>query len=198
VTPDPTGSGAALGLRGSDRQVAAPLRSRVREPRIDGRDDAGTAPPAATADELYVALAPAVLGYLRASGTPEPEDVLGDVFLQVARDLPGFRGDAAAQRRWVFSIAHNRMVDDARRRRRRPMRLVATVPEQPSYDASGFDPALVDALGALTRDQRNVVVLRFVADLSIMDTARILHRPPGVVKALQHRGLRRLAVELSR
>src|SRR5690606_38682499 len=45
----------------------------------------------ASAEELYRELAPAVLGYLRASGSADPEDRLGEVFLQVARDLPRFR-----------------------------------------------------------------------------------------------------------
>ena len=44
----------------------------------------------AGAAEVYLRLAPAVLGYLRAERAPELEDLLGEVFLQVARDLGRF------------------------------------------------------------------------------------------------------------
>ncbi|MEO7836161.1 MAG: hypothetical protein ABIS21_00795, partial [Acidimicrobiales bacterium] len=55
------------------------------------------------AAEAYRALAPAVLGYLRSQRAPDPEDILGEVFLQVARDWRKFKGDDGALRRWVFS-----------------------------------------------------------------------------------------------
>ncbi len=70
--------------------------------------------------ELYREHAPAVLGYLRARGAPDAEDLLGEVFLQLARDLSGFEGDARAFRAWVFTVAHHRLLDDVRKRRRRP------------------------------------------------------------------------------
>jgi RNA polymerase sigma-70 factor (ECF subfamily) len=148
-------------------------------------------------ERLYRDLAPAVLGYLRAQGVEEPEDVLGEVFLQVVRDLPRFHGDDAARRRWVFTITHNRLVDHHRRRRRRP----CTVPTTEGREAADsrpvdhdlLDPRLIDALRMLTRKQRDVVVLRFVADLSIADVAKLVRRRPSAVKALQSRALARLA-----
>jgi hypothetical protein len=45
------------------------------------------------AEQLYRELAPAVLGYLRSQRAPDPEDVLGEVFLHVARDAHRCRGD---------------------------------------------------------------------------------------------------------
>ncbi|HEY1517508.1 MAG TPA: sigma factor, partial [Solirubrobacteraceae bacterium] len=63
------------------------------------------------AAQAYRDLAPAVLGYLRALRVREPEDVLGEVFVQVVRDIGRFRGDDDALRRWLFSIAHNRVMD---------------------------------------------------------------------------------------
>ena len=49
----------------------------------------------------------------------------------------------------------------------------------------------------LTPDQREVVTLRFVADLAIEEVARITGRPVGAVKSLQHRALRALASAMS-
>lgn len=143
-----------------------------------------------SAAEAYRSLAPAVLGYLRAQRAPEPEDILGEVFLQVARDLGKFRGDDDALRRWVFSIAHNRLLDARRRAGRRPRVADREVPDQPAAPAPDvLDPDLVVALAQLTPDQREVVVLRFVADLSLADVARITRRRVGAVKAMQHRAL---------
>ncbi len=153
------------------------------------------------AAQVYRELAPRVLGYLRAQRVPDPDDLLGEVFLQVARDIGRFKGDDAALRRWVFSIAHNRVVDDRRRRARRPQTSDAEVPEVAEASASGdtdpFDPELAAALGDLSDDQREVVVLRFVADLPLETVARVTGRTVGAVKALQHRALTNLARAVS-
>jgi RNA polymerase sigma-70 factor (ECF subfamily) len=147
-----------------------------------------------SAGEVYRELAPAVLGYLRAQRASDPEDVLGEVFLQVARDLGRFHGDAAALRRWVFAIAHNRLQDARRREGRRPPVATGAVPDRPAPAAPDrLDPGLVEALWTLTPEQREVLVLRFVADLPLDDVARITHRRTGAVKALQHRALEALA-----
>ena len=64
-------------------------------------------------------------------------------------------------------------------------------------DADPFDPALVAALSTLTDDQRQVVVLRHVADLSVEDVAAITGRTPSSVKMLTARGLEALAARLA-
>jgi RNA polymerase sigma-70 factor (ECF subfamily) len=150
------------------------------------------------AGALYRGLAPAVLVYLRAQGVPEPEDVLGEVFLQVARDVHRVRGDETDVRRWVFTVARHRVIDDARRRRRRPVTTGGPVPDVAAEpDGDPLDPVLVEALARLTPEQREVLVLRFVADLSLETVARITRRRVTAVKALQHRGLAQLSVAVS-
>lgn len=147
--------------------------------------------PARDAADVFRALAPAVHGYLRSAGAADPEDLLGDVFVAVTAGLARFDGDEAALRRWVFTIAHHKLVDERRRAaRRRRLRLPfgrdAGAPDEP------FDPALVAALARLTAEQRETVMLRFVADLPLDAVAAITGRPIGAVKALQHRGLAQL------
>lgn len=143
------------------------------------------------ATTLYHRLAPAVFGYLRSQRAPEPEDLLGEVFLHVARDINRFHGDDEARRRWVFTIAHHRLADAWRRAAARPRTTDVDPPDRPTVDngLDTVDPDLQAAIDALTDDQRTVVLLRFVADLSLHDVARITHRRIGAVKALQHRGL---------
>jgi RNA polymerase sigma factor (sigma-70 family) len=153
--------------------------------------------PRRLAAAAYRALAPAVLGYLRSQRVPDPEDVLGEVFLQVARDIGRFSGDAAALRRWVFSIAHNRSMDAHRKAKRNRSTLEAElteerVPTATDGPAEPLDPALVAALATLSDEQREVVVLRFVADLPLETVAKITGRSPGAVKAMQHRAMENL------
>src|SRR5689334_19912708 len=94
--------------------VPEALASDVVEAARAGERDAVAA--------VYRAFAPAVIGYLRGSGSSDPEALAGDVFLGVIRGLPDFSGDGAALRTWVFTIARRRIVDDRRRRHRRLMR----------------------------------------------------------------------------
>ena len=63
---------------------------------------------------------------------------------------------------------------------------------------AGFDPDLLAALDQLTEDQREVVVLRFVADLSLEAVAKLTRRKVGAVKALQHRALENLSRAVSK
>ena len=150
-----------------------------------------------TAGDAYRALAPHVLAYLRAQRVGDPEDLLGEVFLQVARDINRFSGDAPALRRWVFAIAHNRVLDARRRAARRPQVSDGVVPELPTGPPpEPVDPALVAALQSLTPEQREVILLRFVADLSLEDVAKVTKRKVGAIKALQHRGLENLGRHL--
>jgi RNA polymerase sigma-70 factor (ECF subfamily) len=117
------------------------------------------------------------------------------VFLQVARDLHRFSGDDDACRRWVFTIAHHRLIDARRREVRRPQVASYLVPDEAAVAAEAddaIDAELLVALDRLTPEQREVVVLRFVADLSLEAVARVTRRRVGAVKAMQHRALEQL------
>jgi RNA polymerase sigma-70 factor (ECF subfamily) len=155
----------------------------------DGDEDAWKA--------LFDGLAPVVLGYLRTNGAPDADDVLGETFLQVARDIATFEGDEPGFRSWVFTIAHHRLIDARRHSARRPVELSPEPPEpeEPADDAAHEALARIGTarvrtiLAELSDDQRAVLLLRFVADLSVEDVARAVGKRPGAVKALQRRGL---------
>jgi RNA polymerase sigma-70 factor, ECF subfamily len=150
-----------------------------------------------TLEAVYHDLAGALLGYFRSHRVDQPEDLLGEVFISIARNLNGFHGNRDDFRRWVFAIAHRRRVDHVRRWRRRQDVIVADPPQRPTTDPlPNLDVDLVAALAELTPLQREVVVLRFVADLPLVDVARIVGRSRGAVKALQVRALTQLAKRL--
>ncbi len=151
-------------------------------------------------ESLYRELAPAVLGYLRGSGAAEPEDLLGDVFVAVIRGLPNCGDDPAAIRRWVFTVAHHRLVDERRRLMTRARDVAFDAQHEPSADDC-YDEVInrisaspaVRALETLTPDQRSVVLLRDVADLSVADTAHVLGKKPGAIKTTHRRALAALS-----
>lgn len=160
-------------------------------------------------EAIYRDLAPSVLGYLRGQGAAEPEDLASEVFVGVVRGLDRFTGDEPAFRAWVFSIAHRRLVDERRRLARRREEL--TDPAEMSSFVSGalvgdaeaealesLGSGVGNALKALSQDQRAVVLLRILADLSVADVASILGKSQGAVKTLQRRALRSLVRGLER
>jgi RNA polymerase sigma factor (sigma-70 family) len=146
---------------------------------------------------LYRELAPSILGYLRARGAGEPEDVTGEVFLQVVRDLRGFSGGEREFRAWVFVIAHHRLLDEGRRRSRRPVEVSADIDFGSSEPDEAETHVLTAAaeeqvrrvIGRLSPEQRDVVLLRVLGDLTVEEVARVVGKSPGAVKALQRRGL---------
>jgi RNA polymerase sigma factor (sigma-70 family) len=150
--------------------------------------------------ELYDDLAPLVLGYLRGRGAAEPEDLTGEVFLQMVRDIGSFEGDEREFRSWTLSIAHHRLLDDIRYRKRRPSEPAGEV-ELHALQAGDVESEALSSLGSdhvlrimqgISPDQRDVLLLRMLADLTIEEIARILDKRVGAVKALQRRGLANL------
>ncbi len=151
--------------------------------------------------ELYEDHAGRIAGYARSKGVRDPDDLVGDVFAAAAERLGDFEGDAGGLRSWLFTIAHHRLADDLRRARRR--NTDATAPSDlqdavQTLDAADETAARLDADGALTMlswvtdEQREVLTLRIIGELSIAETAALLGKPTGAVKALQHRAIARI------
>lgn len=147
-------------------------------------------------EAVFHELAPAVAGYLRLNGVSEVDELTNEVFAQVHRGLHRFSGDWAGFRSWVFTIAHHRMVDEARRARRRPPVAMAEVSEEAAtgdVEAEALDvlsdERLHRLLSILSEDQRQVLLLRIVADLPLEEVAVTLGKTVGAVKSLQHRAL---------
>ncbi|MDO9591028.1 MAG: sigma-70 family RNA polymerase sigma factor [Microcella sp.] len=155
--------------------------------------------------QLWSDHAPAVAAFLTARGSREPDDLTSEVFLTIFDRLGSFRGDAAAFRSFVFSIAYRRLVDELRIRGRRGETVELHADEDPRRASSAEDDAAtrlgnqraLALLETLPRDQRDVMVLRVVADLTVEQIADVLGKRPAAVKALQRRALERLRKKLA-
>lgn len=151
-------------------------------------------------DAIYRDLAPPLLGYARSQNAPDPDDLVGEVFLEVVRSLPRFEGDEEERfRGWVFTIARRRLIDARRRSGRRPADL--TAPMELAERAGSYHDDVLERLSLddvrallsyLSEDQREVMVLRLVAGLRTAEIAEVTGRHPEAVKGLAKRALARL------
>jgi RNA polymerase sigma factor (sigma-70 family) len=150
-------------------------------------------------ERIYLALSGRVAGYLRLQGAAEPEDLTSEVFLSVFRSLHTFSGTEAQLRSWVFVIAHRRLVDDRRRRGQRDaesldVAAVGTIGDTEEDALRELGTRHVEAMCAqLAPDQREVLLLRVVGDLSVEQVADVLGKTAGAVKSLQRRALAAIA-----
>ena len=132
---------------------------------------------------------------LKIGDRTEAEDMTQQVFLNVLKSISSYKWQGMPFTSWLYRIAHNQIVDHLRKKSRR-----ITVPLDESIPSVGDDPenaavqrleieGLAVAAKKLTAAQREVISLRFAAELSVAEVARVMGRSEGAVKALQRRGL---------
>jgi len=180
------------------------VRGQVEDCDLDAALDSARLGDARGFEVLFRATGGSVVGYLRTRNVSDPDGVANDVFLRAFRTIHTFRGDAGRFRSWLFTIAHNAAIDDARRRRRRVLESpLEDVAEPVGGDVETDVSAVLAAdrvrvlLAQLSPDQRDVIALRVVSGLSVEQTAAALDKSYEAVKALQRRGLAALRRALS-
>nr|WP_241245603.1 MULTISPECIES: RNA polymerase sigma factor [Protofrankia] len=154
---------------------------------------------------IYRAVQPGLLRYLRVLVGDDAEDVASEAWLQIARDLPSFRGDSNGFRGWAATIARHRALDHIRRQRRRPQHDVPVeqMTDLPSPDDTAgraletlSTDTAIRLIAGLPRDQAEAVLLRVVIGLDAQTAGRVLGKRAGAVRTAAYRGLRRLAEQL--
>jgi RNA polymerase sigma-70 factor (ECF subfamily) len=132
------------------------------------------------------------------------EEVTQDTFFKVWTRASSFHPDRGKVTSWLFSIAHHRIIDEARRHRRRHQvqvyQDIETIHQQPD---DSNDPVrytmlqlqrgkIKDALVTLSKEQRDVVVLAYYGGLSHSEIAKRLEQPLGTVKTRMRLALKKL------
>jgi RNA polymerase sigma-70 factor (ECF subfamily) len=154
---------------------------------------------------LYRDIQPALLRYLRGMSVELAEDSASETWMEVARSLDGFEGPEAAFRGWLFAIARRKLIDRVRYEARRP-----SAPWDASDDPGPIERDIAEEVvelddteralalvRTLPADQAEAVLLRVVAGLDYPAVAEVMDRTTGAVRVLVHRGLKRLARDLS-
>lgn len=129
------------------------------------------------------------------------EDVTSETFLRALRRITSVTYQGRDVGAWFVTIARNLVLDHVKSSRFRlevttaevdDSRRVEAGPEQQVL-AGATRTALLECVRQLGDDQRECIVLRFLQGLSVAETAVVMARNEGAVKALQHRAVRRLA-----
>ena len=129
------------------------------------------------------------------------EDVTSETFLRALRRISSVTYQGRDVGAWFVTIARNLVLDHVKSSRFRLEVTTAEVddsgrveagPEQQVL-AGATRSALLECVRQLGDDQRECIVLRFLQGLSVAETAVVMARNEGAVKALQHRAVRRLA-----
>ncbi|NJO84580.1 MAG: sigma-70 family RNA polymerase sigma factor [Blastochloris sp.] len=141
--------------------------------------------------------------YFRVREAELAEDIQADVFVRMLEGIHRYEDRGWPISAWLYRIAHDRTIDMIRRRGRRqqvPLEWCNGSCDGPEdkVTAQMEHEELRHTLKDLTNDQREVILMRFMADMSIHEVAEKLGRTEGSVKALQHRGLQALARRLER
>jgi len=135
--------------------------------------------------------------YHRLGTVQDAEDVTAVVFMKALEALPSYRTGRNGFAPWIFPITRNAVVDHYRRQRKQaPL-------DELSHESTESDPvgevldreqrlelrALVEHLSP---EQRDVVLMRYAAELSFAEIGSTLHKNEAAVRMLLHRGLRKM------
>ncbi len=138
--------------------------------------------------------------YARIGSREEAEDVAGQVFLDALKNIDRYEYRGKPVLAWLYRIARNLVIDRLRRLRRATESDSLTADSRnENFEASTVQSlALNEAVNRLTRDQREVVILRFFLDLPTRQIAAVLRKKEAAVYSLQVRAMSALRLDLNR
>ncbi len=147
--------------------------------------------------EIYDCFSPGIYHYaMRLLGDADlAEECVAETFSRFLTALRKRNGPRDYLQAYLYRVAHNWITDYYRRKH---LPLVPLDPELQS-DPEEEPPQAVaqkverqqvrTALALLTADQRQVIVLKYLEDCGNEEIARVLNKPVGAIKALQHRAI---------
>ncbi len=137
--------------------------------------------------------------YFRVSDDETAEDLTSQVFLKAWEHLDRYQPGESPFLAWIYRIARNQVIDYYRVHKEFiSLEEIATLASDNQSVVEAvqilFDMKTVrDAMKYLTKDQQEVVVLKFIAGLSTEDIASMMKKREGAIRALQMRALQTLA-----
>jgi RNA polymerase sigma-70 factor, ECF subfamily len=136
------------------------------------------------------------------SSRADAEDLTQQTFERATRGWAGYDKARAGASTWLLAIARNLLIDHlraARTIRTRPVEDAAleAIPAPPDRPSLGLDPDLEDALAGLADRERELIALRFGADLTSREIAELTGLSTANVDQILSRSLRRMRASLS-
>jgi RNA polymerase sigma-70 factor, ECF subfamily len=163
-------------------------------------DQAKSGEPEAFA-KLYDAYVERVSRYIffRVSEDGDMEDLVSQVFLKAWENLDRYKVGRSPFIAWLYTIARNLVIDHYRTKKKTlPLDEVRALPsdmELPDEEVQmHFDlDAMRDSLQILSKDQQQVLILKYIVGLPNESIAKIMNKQEGTIRGLQMRGLQTLA-----
>lgn len=141
--------------------------------------------------------------FLRVRTLGEAEDLTQQVFLNALQSISSYKWKGVPFTSWLFRIAHNQVIDYHRKVSKvkttsLEVPMLSTDPDPVDIVEKEMDIERVrDAMVGLTDLQREVISLRFAGELTTAETAKVMGKKEGAVKALQHSALAALKRAIS-
>jgi len=146
-------------------------------------------------EELCRYLYNKIYGYVfyRVKHREDAEDLTGEVVLKIIKNLKNQGGNFYA---WIYKIASNAIIDYHRRKKSGLEMSYEELPQELPADDNHKEILRVDrlkeAMANLTKEQADVITLRFIQEYGIKEVAQIMKKSVGAIKVLQFRALKSL------
>lgn len=136
---------------------------------------------------------------VRIGSVSDAEDLASEVFVRALRTVESFQETGAPMEAWIFKIAHNISIDYLRQKGRRPAvpldeSLLLPARDNPGEDAERQQEIeeLNKAVKQLSEAQRQVLALRFGAEMTSEEAAQVMGKKPGAVREMQSAAVKKL------
>lgn len=129
------------------------------------------------------------------------DNIVGDVFAQLLEQFGQGKGPRTNLRSYLYQTAYHLVVDRSRENQHNaPLEVAMSsyaggqfAPTQSQIEERVMMEALISAMNTeLTEDQRHVIILRFLEDFSLKETAEIIGKEVNNIKVIQNRGIAKL------
>jgi len=153
--------------------------------------------------ELYIIFVEKIYRYIiyHVKSKTTAEDITQEVFLKAWRAINSCRGKENTFSSWLYRIAHNQMIDEIRKRKRRPsleLEHVENISDPKSSVEEHLEQQeLLELIGCLPPNQRRVIILKFIEGMDNREIANIIGKSEGAIRVMQMRALATLKKELS-
>lgn len=151
-------------------------------------------------EQIYAEFYPKVYQYLvnRMNNTYDAEDMAQTVFVKVYSKLDTYDETKSSLSTWIFNITRNTLIDH---QRAMSLRVHDEIPDTLSDDGPGMEEHLemeeelehlASALEKLTREERDLIILHYYNEYTLLKVAELMRKPYGQVKRLHAKALLKL------
>ena len=155
-------------------------------------------------EKIYKDFYPKVYQYLvnRMGSIEDAEDMAQTVFVKVYTKLDTFDSEKSALSTWIFNITRNTLIDH---QRSMSLRVHDEIPETVADDSPDMldnlimeqeQERLADALEKLTREERDLIILHYYSEYTLLQVSELMKKPYGQIKRLHMKALNKLKLQL--